>query len=130
MSEAGSARSPSPGDQQRFGLMLRTWEAVSAERELHGVLTALADVLVPVVPFDSIAIVDFSQGLAEHETHRMMALHVVGFPRVEGETPEELAKRTAPSWRPLKEVRPLVPYPNSSEEGLLTGEPFACDDLL
>jgi len=86
--------------------------------------------LVPVVPFDSIAIVDFSHGLAKHGTHRIMALHVVGFPRVEGETPEQLAKRTEPFWRPLREVRPLIPYPNSSEEGLLTGEPFACDDLL
>jgi len=130
MPEAASARSVLQAAPQRFALMLRTWEAVSAERELNGVLRALADVLVPVVPFDSIAIVDFSQGLAEHGTHRMMALHVVGFPRVEGETPEQLAKRTEPFWRPLKEVRPLIPYPNSSDEGLLAGEPFACDDLL
>jgi formate hydrogenlyase transcriptional activator len=130
MSEVAGARSALQAAPQRFALMLRTWEAVSAERELHGVLTALADVLVPVVPFDSIAIVDFSQGLAEHETHRMMALYVVGFPRVEGESPEQLAKRTEPFWRPLKEVRPLIPYPNSSDEGLLTGEPFACNDLL
>jgi hypothetical protein len=89
-------------------------------------LAALADVLVPVVPFDGIAIIDFSRGLAEHQTHRMMALHVVGFPRVEGETPEQLAKRTEPYWRPLKEVRPLLPYPNAdSDGGMLTGEPFA-----
>src|SRR6516164_11531842 len=106
---------PSSGlrsESQRFPLMLRAWEAVSIERELHGVLAALADVLVPVVPFDSVAIIDFSQGLTEHETHRMMALHVVGFPRVEGETPEQLAKRTEPYWHPLSEVRPLIPYPN------------------
>ena len=114
----------------RLALMLRTWEAVSSERELHSVLAALADVLVPVMPFDSIVIVDFSQGLAEHDTHRMMALHVVGFSRMEGETPEQLAKRTEPHWRPLEAVRPLIPYPRSSDEGLLTGEPFACDDLL
>jgi len=130
MSEVATARSALQADAQRFALMLRTWEAVSAERELHGVLAALADVLVPVVPFDSIAIVDFSHGLTEHETHRIMALHVIGFPQLEGETPEQLAKRTEPYWRPLKEVRPLIPYPNSSDEGLLTGEPFACDDLL
>src|SRR5215471_4522812 len=129
MSEAGSARSASQGDQQRFALMLRTWEAVSAERELHGVLGALADVLVPVVPFDSIAIIDFSKGLEAHDQHRIVALHVVGFPRIEGETPTELAKRTEPYWSPLKEVRPLIPYP-SFEPGLVTGEPIACDDLL
>jgi formate hydrogenlyase transcriptional activator len=130
MSEPATARSVLQADAQRFALMLRTWEAVSAERELHGVLAALADVLVPVVPFDSIAIVDFSHGLADHETHRVMALHVIGFARLEGETPEQLAKRTEPYWRPLKQVRPFLPYPNSSDEGLLTGEPFACDDLL
>lgn len=130
MSDGLPARSGLSVNHQRFALMLRTWEAVSAERELHGVLTALADVLVPVVPFDSIAIIDFSQGLSEHETHRMMALHVVGFPRVEGETPEQLAKRTEPYWRPLKEVRPLTPYPANSDRGMATGEPFACDDLL
>ena len=129
MSEVVTVRSVLQADPQRFALMLRTWEAVSAERELHGVLASLADVLVPVVPFDSIVIVDFSQGLAEHETHRMMALHVVGFPRAEGETPEQLAKRTEPFWHPLKEVRPPIPYPNS-DTGLVTGEPFACDDLL
>ena len=129
MSEAGSARSASQGDQQRFALMLRTWEAVSAERELHGVLGALADVLVPVVPFDSIAIIDFSKGLQAHDQHRIVALYVVGFPRIEGETPTELAKRTEPYWSPLKEVRPLIPYP-SFEPGLVTGEPIACDDLL
>jgi formate hydrogenlyase transcriptional activator len=129
MPEAGTARSASQGDQQRFALMLRTWEAVSAERELHGVLAALADVLVPVVPFDSIAIIDFSKGLEDHDQHRIVALHIVGFPRLEGETPKELAKRTEPYWSPLKEVRPLIPYP-SVDPGRVTGEPIACDDLL
>lgn len=129
MSGVAGASAVSQSESQRFLLMLRTWEAVSAERELHGVLAALADVLIPVVPFNSIAIIDFSQGLTEHDTHRMMALHVVGFPRVEGETPEQLAKRTEPYWHPLEEVRPLIPYPNS-DDGMVTGEPFACDDLL
>src|SRR6516165_7689682 len=129
MSEVASARSVLPVEPLHFALMLRTWEAVSAERELHGVLAALADVLVPVVPFDSIAIIDFSKGLEDHDQHRIVALHVVGFPRIEGETPTELAKRTEPYWSPLKEVRPLIPYP-SFEPGLVTGEPIACDDLL
>jgi formate hydrogenlyase transcriptional activator len=129
MAEAASARPAFQADPQRFALMLRTWEAVCVERELHGVLAALADVLVPVVPFDSIAIVDFSKGLQDHGQHRIVALHVVGFPRLEGETPEQLAKRTEPYWRPLEEVRPLIPYP-SVDPGLVTGEPLACDDLL
>ena len=129
MFEQASRGSGSPGDRQRFALMLRVWEAVSAERELHGVLASLADVLLPAVPFDSIAIVDFSQGLEEHQKHRILALHVVAFPRIAGETAEELARRTEPYWHPLKEERPLIAYPNS-EDGLAKGEPFACDDLL
>src|SRR6516225_7802524 len=131
MSEVASARSVLPVEPLHFALLLRTWEAVSAERELHGVLAALADVLVPVVPFDAIAIVDFSEGLEEHQKHRIMALHVVGVPRQEGETPEQLAKRTEPSWRPLKEVHPLIPYPKFDKE-TVRREPFAfaCDDLL
>jgi len=90
MSEVATARSALQADAQRFALMLRTWEAVSAERELHGVLAALADVLVPVVPFDSIAIVDFSHGLTEHETHRIMALHVIGSLSWRGKPPNSL----------------------------------------
>ena len=129
MPEAASTLPALQADPQRFALMLRTWEAVSVERELHGVLAALADVLVPVVPFDSIAVVDFSKGLEDHGQHRIVALYVVGFPLLEGETPEQLAKRTEPYWRPLKEVRALIPYP-SFDPGLVTGEPFACDDLL
>lgn len=83
------------------------------------------------VPFDSVAIVDFSEGLDEHQKHRVMALHVVGFPRLEGETPEQLATRTKPYWRPLNEVRPIVPYPKHDRE-TMAAEPFAfaCDDLL
>lgn len=129
MSEAASAPAFLSAEHHRFALMLRTWEAVSAERELHGVLAALADVLLPLMPFNSIAIVDFSQGLETHEKHRMIALHVVGVPRLEGETAEQLAKRTEPHWRPLKEVRPVIPYPDSGS-GMAAGEPFACDDLL
>ena len=129
MSEGTSAAAALSAEARRFALMLRTWEAVSAERELHGVLAALADVLLPVMPFNSIVIVDFSQGLEVHEKHRIMALHVVGVPRLEGETAEQLARRTEPSWRPLKDVRPVIPYPRA-DSGMTTGEPFACDDLL
>ena len=51
---------PASSEASRLRLMLRTWEAVSTERELPGVLASLADVLVPLVPFDSIGIIDFT----------------------------------------------------------------------
>jgi formate hydrogenlyase transcriptional activator len=124
-------------EAQRSALLLRTWEAVSAERELPGVLAALAEVLVPVVQFDAISIIDFSTPHGHgpvgesHHQHRLFALHVVGVPRIEGETAEQLASRMHPQARPLPEVRPLIHYPSAPEnEGWLAGEPTTCDDLL
>jgi formate hydrogenlyase transcriptional activator len=124
------------GESQRLLLMLRTWEAVSTERELPGVLASLADVLVATVPFDSVGIIDFTVPSEmpdeDGDSHRLLALHLVGVPRMEGETPEQLAKRSDRHAQrpPLGEVRPLIPYPQrqSKEDG--AGEPFACDDLL
>jgi formate hydrogenlyase transcriptional activator len=132
MAEASRAQALS--EAQRSGLLLRTWEAISAERELPGVLASLADVLVPIVPFNSIGIIDFASphwpAPDEPRRHRLFALHVVGVPRIEGESAEELATRLSPHIQPLKEVRPLIPYPPVDESRWLAGEPFACDDLL
>ena len=75
--------------EQRHTLVLRAWEAVSVERDLGGVLAAVADVLTPVVPFMALGIVSF-----EGEKHDLYAMHVVGVPRREGETVQELALRT------------------------------------
>jgi formate hydrogenlyase transcriptional activator len=129
-------------ETRRSALLLRTWEAVSAERELPGVLAALAEVLVPVVQFDAISIVDFSSppswenradgpSVENHHLHRLFALHIVGVPHVEGETTEELARRMQPFSRPLGEVRPRVPYPTTPDlEAKMADEPTICEDLL
>jgi formate hydrogenlyase transcriptional activator len=132
MAEVSAVLGPASWESRRSALLLRIWEAMSAERELPGVLAALADVLVPLVPFDAISIIDFStmDRASEGEgQHRLFALHVVGVPGIEGETAEQLTKRTEPYWRPLEEVRPLIPYP-PKDDRWLTGEPYACDDLL
>jgi formate hydrogenlyase transcriptional activator len=124
------------GESHRLLLMLRTWEAVSRERELPGVLASLADVLVPTVPFDSVGIIDFTVPSEvpdeDGDSHRLLALHLVGVPRMEGETPEQLAKRSDQYARrpPLDEIRPLIPYPPRHSKEDNAGEPFACDDLL
>jgi formate hydrogenlyase transcriptional activator len=142
MSDAWTT-TPEALEAQRSCLMLRIWEVISAERELPGVLATLADVLVPLMPFDSIGIVDFaaiSQGASSHDhaQHKLFALHVVGMPRMEGESADDLAKRSTelvnkiggPSYPgPLKEVRPMVPYPSSGAR-LISGEPYVCGDLL
>src|SRR5450432_98205 len=123
-------------DSQRSTLLLRTWEAVSTERELPGVLASLANVLAPVVPFDAVSIVDFSPEnrvpRADGLEHRLMALHVVGVPGVDGESPEQLMARADRYNRPpsVIESRPLLPYAEKHDGGTIAGEPMACDDLL
>jgi formate hydrogenlyase transcriptional activator len=133
---ADMAEASKPDDQwesQRSALMLQTWEAISAERELPGVLATLSSVLAPIVPFDSVGIIDFSGDPSASDKsgkHRLFALHIVGVPQIEGETGEQLAKRLLPQAQPLQEVRPLIPYPAVKDRRFPPGEPFPCDDLL
>jgi formate hydrogenlyase transcriptional activator len=124
-------------EAQRSALLVRTWEAVSCERELSGVLASLAEVLAPVLKFDAISIVDFAVERQAgsindtHHLHRLYALHVVGVPHIEGETAEDLARRMLPMARPLPEVRPQIAYPTNPDlEGKLAGDPTVCEDLL
>lgn len=130
-------QSDSPSSEaHRLRMMLRTWEAVSTERELPGVLASLADVLVPLVPFDSIGIIDFTVPNdtpdEDGDFHRLLALHVVGVAPIDGETPEQLAARSERHAQPppLTETRPLLPYSDEEKPGELAGEPYTCDDLL
>ncbi|HEY1924592.1 MAG TPA: GAF domain-containing protein, partial [Candidatus Acidoferrum sp.] len=127
--------SPQPSEASRLLLMLRTWEAISRERELPGVLASLADVLVPIVPFDSVGIIDFTKPLdvprEDGEQHRLLALHVVGVPGIEGETPQQLAVRLGDHAKPEPlPDRPVIPYPPAHDPPDFDGEPHACDDLL
>jgi formate hydrogenlyase transcriptional activator len=120
----------------RTCLLLRTWEAVSTERELPGVLASLAEVLAPVVPFDAVSIIDFSpENRVPREDgleHRVMALYVAGITNAKGENPQELIAKADRYKRqpPLNARRPLIPYPARQDEGEVDREPIACDDLL
>ena len=141
MNDSLATKFTAAAQSQRTALMLRLWEAISAERELPGVLATLADVLAPLMPFDSVGIIDFatiSGKRIDEGPHKMIALHVVGIPQIEGESPEELAKRSRElasrtlgygQPKPLREMRPLVPYPPIPEDGT-AGEPYVCGDLL
>jgi formate hydrogenlyase transcriptional activator len=136
MPETVPARNPVLDDAHRTTLLLRTWEAVSTERELPGVLASLVDVLAPVVPFDAVSIIDFSpENRVPREDgleHRLMALHVVGRTSIEGENPKELLDKADRYNRPppLDARRPLIPYPDKYDDGEMAGAPIACDDLL
>lgn len=129
--QSDTSSSPTVGsDEQRHALVLRAWEAVNCERELGGVLAAVADVLVPVVPFAAIGIVSF-QG----ERHELYAMHLVGQQHAQTESAEGLAKQARKRLKsePLQALFPdhvLVPYDASSVEGMNAAEPYACADVL
>ncbi|HZS05295.1 MAG TPA: sigma 54-interacting transcriptional regulator [Blastocatellia bacterium] len=114
--------------EQRHALVLRAWEAINAERELPGVLAAVADVLVPVVPFTGVAVI-------AHELNLPLpyALHAVGIPPREGESVEELINRVRaqnPTPIPLP-ARECIPYEGSElERCLREGRPYTCADLF
>jgi formate hydrogenlyase transcriptional activator len=122
-SETGPAatipRSPEPRDR----LVLRAWEAISAERDLQSVLSAVADFLVPVVPFAAIGIVSFEGG-----RHDLYALHIVGNPLYEGETLEQFHKRQPRADHSSLPARTLIPYP--PDPPTLARPIFTCDDLM
>src|SRR5215471_21483130 len=92
--------------EQRDRLVLRAWEATSAERDLQSVLRAVTDFLVPVVPFAGIGIVSF-----EGDRHDLYALHIVGNPLYEGETLDEFHKRQPRLDTESLPARNLIPYP-------------------
>jgi len=116
------------GSDQRFDLILRAWEAINAERDLRSVLAAVADVLVPIVPFDGVAVI-------AHELNLPLpyALHLVGIPSLDGETVADFIARLKPrmavSAPPI--ARRRIPYHGSEVERLVSkGLPHTCDDLL
>ncbi|HXR75526.1 MAG TPA: sigma 54-interacting transcriptional regulator [Bryobacteraceae bacterium] len=114
-------------ESQKYALLLRTWEAINTERALPGVLVSLSEVLLPLVPYDSTAIIAYEEG----GRHNLYAMHVPGRPMEEGETLETYGKRLAKDAEPLSEVRPLVPYPAiPPTDDKLRAEPYVCDDLL
>jgi formate hydrogenlyase transcriptional activator len=102
--------------RERQELVLQVWAAVNSERELDGVLAAVARLLAPVVNFQGIAIVTFDRSKG-----RPFALHIVGGP----------SKSQVPGHRPMPQPRPSIPYSGSElEKKLQSGSPYSCPDLL
>jgi len=107
-------------DGQRHALVLRAWEAINAERQLSGVLAAVSEVLVPVVPFGGVALADL-EGCGAY------AFHIVGSP-AEKRSVEEVWSAHAIHPPP---VRPGVPYEGSDLRRAHTaGRPYACSDVF
>ena len=96
----------SVGPERRHDLVLKAWEAINSERELDCVLSAVAEVLAPVVPFFGVTII-------VPEAHEgPWALHVVGAPRGEGESYDDLHRRLSAALPALEPTSPreLIPY--------------------
>ena len=107
-------------------LVLRAWEAVSTERSLQGVLSAVSDVLAPVVPFDGVALVSLGP-----DGDHLMGAHVRGHAYREGESAREYLGRPELAGRPRTvPQRPVVPYDESVVARAFAGEPYSCPDLL
>src|SRR5262249_56608029 len=60
---------------RRRSLVLQAWEAINSERELEGVLAAVAKGLVPVVPFFAVAVI-----APEARQGAPWAVYIVGLP--------------------------------------------------
>ena len=74
------------------GLSCMDGKAINTERGLHLVLAAVAEALVPAVPFSGVAIIALE---ARHATP--WAMHIVGMPGHKGETVVELEGRARTS---------------------------------
>ena len=121
-----------PPRETHHSLILRAWEAVNSERHLQGVLAALSDILVPVVPFAGLAIIHL-----EGVKHELFALHVPGVtPIDEGEDnrlrilrmSQEFQAGLGFSGLPDKPVRPYSELISARNPD--AGLAHICNDLL
>jgi hypothetical protein len=128
------------GPEQRQSLVLRAWEAVSTERELQGVLEAITQVLIPVIPYESIVITSF-----DCMDYGPYAMHIIGTPRREGEsigeyldrlgnaalregeTAEEYFNRGEFHFEGRNQARPLIPL---EPDYWLSSSSYTCADLF
>ncbi len=115
-------------ERRRHSLVLQAWEAINSERELDGVLAAVAKVLVPVVPFFGVAII-----APEARQGAPWAMHVVGEPRCKDESVDDLVQRMRSTYsaHPQMAEKKLIPYAGSElDEVKSAGQPYICNDLL
>jgi formate hydrogenlyase transcriptional activator len=105
-------------------LLLQAWEAINSQRDLGGVLSAVAAELSPVVPFNALAIVAFEEGRG-----RGYALHVVDGPHAsDGAPPQQDMARLMALPTPAHPVRQYGGSPLA--RCMEAGEPYLCPDLL
>src|SRR5215813_10583553 len=115
-------------ERRRHSLVLQAWEAINSERELDGVLAAVAKVLVPVVPFFGVAII-----APEARQGAPWAMYVVGAPEREGENIDDVQEQLTATFCAREPTPPKkrIPYEGSElDEIQRASEPYICNDLL
>ena len=109
--------------RERQSLLLRMWEVASSQPSVEGLLAAVADILVEVVPFTAATLICFGP-----EGPRVCGTHITKKPRVvpgDRATVGRIAEIASPGGR---ESIPFV-FRNLQEMAI-SGKPFSCTDLL
>jgi GAF domain-containing protein len=115
-------------NEQRHALVLKAWAATNMERDLHGVLAGVAEVLVPLVPVDSMAVVVFGREPPPAKP-RLYAMHIVGQTGCDRESSDEVLRRAeVPPRRPPD--RPIIAYDDLIRGQVGSGQPYTCPNLL
>jgi formate hydrogenlyase transcriptional activator len=115
-------------ERRRHSLVLQAWEAINSERELEGVLAAVAKVLVPVAPFFAVAVI-----APEARQGAPWALHIVDLPGGGDEGVDNVHRRLTGALPPITPTpqKKLIPYEGSELETVKkASQPYICNDLL
>jgi len=126
--EKTETRGNVPSDRQRHALVLQSWEAINSERELNRVLAAVAEVVVPVVPFFAVAII-----VIKGRQGSPWAIHVVDAPTRECDSvPDSEARLRTQVWdQESAPQKKLIPYEELEFDTVFdNGDPYICDDIL
>jgi GAF domain-containing protein len=108
-------------------LTLQTWGVAAGEHTLDGALSAIADVLLPYVPFTSVSIISFRDGQACFRGRHVSAAEALALTRAALNEPQSAAVADNVSV-PLREKRS---YESPDwQRRLFSEKPFSCPDLL
>jgi transcriptional regulator with GAF, ATPase, and Fis domain len=109
----------------RQELLLRLYERTTVAGDLMGVLAAITDVLLPVLPFKSLSIFSFNEGRLQ-----LRGAHVVGLSTRVKLTIRESRRQSGPVDS-SNSSREKLPYDVAElKRRLSSGKPFTCPDLL
>jgi transcriptional regulator with GAF, ATPase, and Fis domain len=109
--------------RERQSLLLRIWEVASSQPSVEGLLAAVADILVEVVPFTAATLICFGP-----EGPRVCGTHITKKPRV---VPGDRARVGRRAEIAVRGARDRIPSVFSNLQGMMiSGKPFSCTDLL